>query len=150
MADFVSDFWSWFIAIAVIASVLACFALIWWMERDRPSEEDVEATGHTWDETLQELNNPLPRWWLNMFYITLVFGIIYLLLYPGLGSYAGMLGWSEVQEYESEMAQADDKYAPLFARFSGQSLADLAAEPEAMQMGERLFVNYCKIGRAHV
>jgi cytochrome c oxidase cbb3-type subunit 3 len=89
MADFTSAFWSWFIIIPVLAGIVGMFWLNRWMtERRRPGERP-KLVGHVWDQDLKELNNPLPAWWLNLFYITLVFGIIYLLLYPGLGTFAG-------------------------------------------------------------
>jgi cytochrome c oxidase cbb3-type subunit 3 len=99
--------------------------------------------GHVWDEDLQELNNPLPRWWLNMFYITLVFGIGYLALYPGLGSFAGILKWSEVGEYNKEVEVADKRYGPLYEKYMKEDLRALSQNREAVKTGERLFVNYC-------
>jgi len=110
---FTSPFWEWFIIILTVGCILGCFALILWLGGDRPKEEKVETMGHVWDETLEEYNNPLPRWWLNMFYITLVFGVIYLILYPGLGSFAGILGWSEVKQYELEMEAAETRWSDL-------------------------------------
>ena len=105
----------------------------------------VETMGHIWDENLEELNNPLPRWWLYMFYITLVFGIIYLALYPGLGSFKGLLGWTETKQYESEIQQANEKYDPIYDKYSNIDIAALVNEPEALKIGERLFSTYCTL-----
>jgi cytochrome c oxidase cbb3-type subunit 3 len=99
--------------------------------------------GHGWDGDLEELNNPLPRWWLNLFYLTLVFGLVYLLLYPGLGVYQGLLGWSQTGEYEREVAAADARFNPLYEKYRGEDLRVLAADREAMKTGERLYMNYC-------
>ena len=146
MPDFVSDFWSWYIIIPTVAGIIACFLLIRWLSTDISVEEQGKEMDHKWDEDLVELNNPLPRWWLNMFYITLYFGIGYLILYPGLGSFAGLLGWSstgEGSQYEKEMARADGLYGPLFEQYRDMDIVAVAADEQARRMGERLYVNYC-------
>ncbi len=145
MADFTSEFWNWFIIVPTVLGILACFWLVRWMGtgNDDHQEGGAKPTGHVWDEDLEELNNPLPKWWLNMFYITLVFAIGYLALYPGLGTFKGFLGWTSVGAYEAEMQAADEQFGPLFAGFLAQNLADVAEDPQARKMGERLFVTYC-------
>lgn len=143
MADFVSSFWSWFIIVLTAISIAALFWLNRWMTTPRSKAKDTETTGHVWDGDLRELNNPLPRWWLNLFYLTLYFGIGYLLLYPGLGDFAGLLGWSSKQRYEKEVAAADMQYGALYVKYLAQDIPTLAADPEALKTGERLFVNYC-------
>ena len=144
MADFTSGFWSWFIAIPTVVGILVLF----WLNRKmttprRKREEAVKTTGHVWDGDLRELNNPLPRWWLNMFYITLVFGLVYLVLYPGLGTFAGILRWSQQDQYEREIAAANERYGELYEKYSREPLTALAMNPDAVKTGERLFVNYC-------
>ena len=144
MADFTSGFWNWYIIIPVVVGIIAMFVLNRWMTEPRRSDsEKPKSMGHVWDEDLQELNNPLPRWWLNLFYITLVFGIGYLILYPGLGTYRGALGWTETGQYEKEMAAADKEFGPLYEKYLKEDLKLLAANREALKTGERLFVNYC-------
>ena len=139
-----SSFWSWWVIILTLGNIVACYWLIRWASRRRAGEATQgEVTGHTWDETLQEYNNPLPRWWLWLFYITIVFGFVYLALYPGLGNFKGLLGWSEVGQYQDEMAKADAEYGPLFAKYSKEDLATLAKDPQAIKIGQRLFLNYC-------
>ena len=141
---FTSQFWEWFIIIPTIGGIIGCFLLVKWVSSGSVDPDaKVETMGHVWDGDLEEYNNPLPMWWLNMFYITLVCSIIYLVLYPGLGSFAGVLGWSEVNEYEQEMAEAEKLYAPIFAKYQGIPVAELAKQPEAVQIGHRLFLNYC-------
>jgi cytochrome c oxidase cbb3-type subunit III len=100
-------------------------------------------TGHVWDEDLRELNNPMPRWWVWMFVITLVFGLLYLLAYPGLGAYAGKMQWSQVGAYEAEVQKANAELEPLYARFTAMSTEEIAADSQAMAIGERLFMNNC-------
>lgn len=146
MADFESSFWTWFISIGVIGGIIFCFWLIWWVSKDpvKASEEN-KPTGHVWDEDLQELNNPLPKWWLNLFYITLVFGIVYLVLYPSLGAWPGVLGWSSTGQYEREMKRADKQFGPLYAAWMKQDIPTLSQDKQAMKTATRLFINYCSV-----
>ncbi len=143
MADFTSGFWNWYIIVLTVASILACFLLIRWLSSAIKPEDVGKEMDHVWDESLVELNNPLPRWWLNMFYITLYFSVGYLILYPGLGTFKGLLDWTSTGQYEREVAIADAKYGPLFKKFQEMPIVAVAADPEARRMGERLFVNYC-------
>ena len=144
MADFTSNFWNWFIIIGVVGGIVAMFWLnIWQSERRRSAEEKAKPMGHVWDENLQELNNPLPRWWLNLFYLTLVFGVVYLILYPGLGTFAGALGWTQVGQYDREIAAAKKQFDPLYEKYLKEDLKTVATNKEAIKTGERLFVNYC-------
>ena len=146
MADFTSGFWGIYITVLTIASVLGCGWLLWSQStiKSEVSEEGkVGTTGHTWDEGLEELNNPMPRWWMWLFYITIVFGIAYLALYPGLGSYAGKLGWASQGQYEEELKMADAEFGPLFAKYQQTEIKALAADPQARAIGERLFLTYC-------
>lgn len=145
MADFTSSFWDWYIIVPTVLGIVWLFYMIAKLsgsEKREPGEQ-VETMGHVWDEDLEEYNNPLPRWWLNLFYITLIFGVVYLALYPGLGSFKGLLGWTELSQYESEMAEAEAVYGPIFARFLDRPLEQVAQDEEALRMGERLFVTYC-------
>ena len=143
MADFTSSFWNWFIIIPTIGGIIACFLLIRWLSTAIKPEDEGKEMDHVWDGDLVELNNPLPRWWLNMFYITLYFSIGYLALYPGLGTFKGLLEWTSTGQYEREIDIADAKYGPLFKKFQEMPIVAVAADPEARRMGERLFVNYC-------
>ena len=148
MNTFTSGFWNWFIILIVIVSFAFIFWLIRWTSVGKmkgQEEGKVETMGHVWDENLEELNNPLPRWWLYMFYITLVFGIVYLALYPGLGSFRGLLGWTEVKQYENEVQKANEKYAPIYDKYKNVDIAKLVNEPEALKIGERLFSTYCTV-----
>lgn len=144
MADFISPFWSWFIILLSLGGIVSMFVLNRWMsEPPRKDESRPKPMGHVWDEDLQELNNPLPRWWLNLFYITLVFSLGYLVLYPGLGSFAGALGWSQEDQYRREVAAVDKQVGPMYEKYSREPLAALALDREAIKTGERLFITYC-------
>lgn len=139
-----SDFWSWYIAILTIGNLVACFWLIKWATKRRQGEaREGDVTGHTWDDNLQEFNNPLPRWWLWLFYLTLVFGFLYLILYPGLGKFAGTSKWTQAGQYESEMSKADATFGKKFAEFAKRSIPELAKDSKAIASGQRLFLSYC-------
>ncbi len=143
MADFVSSGWSTYITVMTVVSIIACAWLLFALSKKKVSGSTVETTGHKWDETLEELNNPLPRWWMWLFGLTIVFALIYLALYPGLGSRPGSYGWTQVSQYEAEVAKAKEVYEPLFAKYLGQDIKVVAADPAAKAMGERLFLTYC-------
>jgi len=143
MADFNSDFWHWYIAILTIVSILACVWLLRWMSSGHQKTDTVEDTGHVWDGDLTELNNPLPRWWLGLFYITIAFGGFYLLLYPGLGKFSGLLDWTSKGAYEQEVAAMDAQVGPLFSRYQQTPILDLTKDETALKVGERLYANYC-------
>jgi cytochrome c oxidase cbb3-type subunit III len=142
MSDFTSGAWSIYVGAATLLSLAACLALLMIAARRRVMAND-NTTGHVWDEDLRELNNPLPRWWMWLFVITVVFSVLYLALYPGLGSSPGAWGWSSVSQLEQEQAKAREAAAPLFAGLKTMPAAELARNPQAMAIGERLFANNC-------
>ena len=142
MSDFFSAGWSWYIGGATVIGLLACLALLMIAARRRVMAGD-NTTGHVWDEDLRELNNPLPRWWMWLFVLTVVFSAAYLALYPGLGSAPGRFGWTSATQHADEQAAARAEAAPLFARFTATAAPELARDPQAMAMGERLFANNC-------
>jgi cytochrome c oxidase cbb3-type subunit 3 len=142
MSDFFNSGWSVGIAVVTILSLLACLALLVIAARRRVMAGD-NTTGHVWDEDLREMNNPLPRWWMVLFVLTVVFSGLYLALYPGLGSMKGSLGWSSVDQHARERAAAQQKAAPIYAAFAGQGAEALAANPQAQAIGERLFAQNC-------
>jgi cytochrome c oxidase cbb3-type subunit 3 len=144
MADFTSSFWSWYVIVPTAVGIVAMFILNRWMTQPpRKAEEKAKSMGHVWDENLEELNNPLPRWWLNMFYITLFFSIGYLALYPGLGTFAGAWGWTSTGQYDKEIADAAKRFDPLYEKYLRQDVKVLVTDTQALKTGERLFVNYC-------
>jgi len=146
MADFTSDFWSIYIAALTIFGIVGCAVLLWMQSKAKIVTTDggeAKTTGHTWDENLVELNNPMPSWWTWMFIITMVFGAVYLVLYPGLGAYQGKLGWASTGAYEAELKKADEDFGPIFAKYQQQDLKAVAADPQARAIGERLFLTYC-------
>ncbi len=145
MSDFTSEFWSWFIIAIAGGGIVWLVYLLRTTNKSDAEEDHGVPTGHVWDEDLEELNNPLPRWWLIMFYITIVFAVGYLILYPGMGSFKGVLGWTQIGEYETEVAAADAEFGPLFEKFEQTPIPALASDKAAMNAGERLYVNYCAV-----
>lgn len=143
MSDFISGFWSHYVTVLVLVSIAACAWLLWITARGRAPNGSDSTTGHVWDEDLREMNNPLPRWWVGMFILTIVFGLGYLVAYPGLGSYAGELGWSTRSEYAEDVAAADQALAPVYAGYTALPPERLAGDRSAMAIGERLFLNNC-------
>lgn len=142
MADFTSNFWSWFIGVTTVASIIYLLVLLMKCSKRKAGEEK-ETMGHVWDGNLEELNTPLPRWWLYWFLFTIFWGIGYLIYYPGLGSYAGILGWSQVGQLEEEIKVANETYGPLYEQFKNTDIEQLATDPAAIKIGERLFASYC-------
>jgi cytochrome c oxidase cbb3-type subunit 3 len=145
MADFINDFWSVYIAILVALSIIGCAVLLWSQSKVQvsvPKDGKVETTGHVYDG-LEEFNNPMPRWWMWLFYITIVFAVIYLVLYPGFGSFSGKLGWRSAGQYQEEVKLAEAEVGPMFEKYKATDLKALAADSKANAMGERLFLTYC-------
>lgn len=143
MSDFNHNFWSVYIAGLTVVSIVACLILLWVTARKKMPARADNTTGHVWDEDLTEMNNPMPRWWMWLFVLTIVFGVLYLVAYPGLGSYAGELGWSTQAEYSRAMKKAETDLAPVYERFTGMNERQLAADMQAQSIGERLFMNNC-------
>ncbi|WP_047550392.1 cytochrome-c oxidase, cbb3-type subunit III [Methylotenera sp. G11] len=144
MSDFTSSFWPIFITVISVGGVIGCALLLWLTSKIKATSPNGDNTnGHVWDENLREMNNPLPRWWVWMFIITIAFSLFYFAAYPAIGTYAGKLGWTQVNQYEQEMEAANKTIAPLYAKFAAMPIDQLAANPEAKAIGERIFMNNC-------
>lgn len=144
MSDFLSSGWHWFIAIVTIAGIVGCaLLLVSQTTRRLAPGKKAELHGHVWDEDLAEYNNPLPRWWMWLFIITIVFSLVYLALYPGLGAFGGTFSWTSSGEYREEMKKADETLGPLFDQYRQVGIAALAKDPQANALGQRLFLNNC-------
>jgi cytochrome c oxidase cbb3-type subunit 3 len=145
-----STFWSWYITLLTVGSLIALSWLLFATRTKGVSKgETVQTLGHSFDG-IEEYDNPLPRWWLLLFIGTLLFAAGYLTLYPGLGNFKGLLpgyanGWTQAAQWEREVARADALYGPLFAKYSAMPLEQLAQNEQALKIGGRLFANYCAI-----
>lgn len=146
MNEFTGNFWNIYIAVLTIISILGCGLLLWSQSKIKVEKKDsasANTTGHIWDDDLTELNTPMPRWWMWLFYLTIIFSLVYLFLYPGLGSYGGKLGWNSREAYQAELQKADAQYGPVFNKYMTQDLKTVAADHDAHEIGERLFLTYC-------
>jgi cytochrome c oxidase cbb3-type subunit 3 len=143
MSDFTGNFWSVYVTVFTLVGILACLLLLWITARKKVAPSADNTTGHVWDGDLREMNNPMPRWWVWLFVLTIIFGLGYLVAYPGLGSYKGELGWTTHGEYTDEVEKANKELAPLYAQFTAKPAEALAGDPAAMAVGERLFMNNC-------
>jgi cytochrome c oxidase cbb3-type subunit 3 len=143
MSDFTSDFWHLYVAGITFISILACAFFLWASGKTRVMSTADNTTGHVWDGDLREMNNPLPRWWVYLFIITVVFALIYGAMYPMFGKVQGQLGWSSHGQWAAERDKALAAVEPLYAKFQGMDPKDLAKDQQAMAVGERLYMNYC-------
>jgi cytochrome c oxidase cbb3-type subunit III len=142
MSDFFNNGWSIFVGVATVAGLLACLWLLYVASKRQPMAPD-NSTGHVFDESLVEMNNPLPRWWAVLFVLTVLFSFAYVAAYPGLGSVPGLLGWTSKNQLEAEQQAAGQAMAQVYAKFDGLTPEQMRRNPQAMAIGERLFINHC-------
>ena len=139
-----SDGISLFIALAAILNTVAAVALLIWMRKRRGEATTTEdTTGHVWDGDLREYNNPLPRWWLWLFVLTVIFAVAYVILYPGLGNNRGTLGWTQQRQWEAMQTEQEQRTAAILAVYRDRGSAELAHDPQALAIGRNLFANNC-------
>lgn len=140
-----SAFWSAWVTVITLAVILGCAWLLWATRRSEVHKEGTEETvGHAFDG-IEEYDNPLPSWWLQLFVATIIFGLVYLVMYPGLGNFKGLLGWTQVGQWEEEMAHAEAVYKPVFAKYAALSVEELQSQPDGLKMGQRMFANNCSL-----
>jgi cytochrome c oxidase cbb3-type subunit III len=141
MSDFSSEFWHVYVTILTVVSIVACAVFL--RSQSVRKAGPVETTGHQWDGDLAEYNNPLPSWWSWLFYITVVFALAYLVLYPGLGSWKGTLGWTQAGQLAEEQRAAEQQFGPIYKKFASTEVEALVRHPEALAIGQKLFLNNC-------
>lgn len=144
-----TSFWSWYIVILTTGTLLALIWLIFATRKGQRNDTTDQTLGHVYDG-IEEYDNPLPRWWFMLFVGTLIFAIGYLVLYPGMGNWKGILpgyedGWTSTEQYNREIVKADDKYGPIFAKYAAMSIEDVAKDEDALKMGGRLFAAHCSV-----
>jgi cytochrome c oxidase cbb3-type subunit 3 len=146
MSDFFNNGWSNYIALVSLVGIVWCIWLLFSQRKAKvvhTADGAVADTGHVWDDNLRELNNPLPRWWMWMFLLSCIFGLVYLVLFPGLGSFPGVVGYSTDGALMNSMTQANDELKPVYAKYVKMDIEQVAADPKAREMGQRLFLNSC-------
>jgi cytochrome c oxidase cbb3-type subunit 3 len=141
MSDFVSEFWNLYVMVIVGGSLIACLVIL--VSQKSAVFTPGEVTGHTWDENLEEYNNPLPKWWSWLFYLTVFFAVGYLVLYPGFGNNPGILGWTSANQHVAEEKKAQEVYGPIYAKYAAMDIPAVAADKQANEMGKRLYLTYC-------
>jgi cytochrome c oxidase cbb3-type subunit 3 len=139
-----SNFWSGYIIVLTLTMIgLTLWLLIATRKGQRP-EETEETVGHSFDG-IEEYDNPLPRWWFMLFMVTIVFAGIYLILYPGMGKFPGILGWTQEGQYDDEVAAAREQYAPIFANYAGMTVEQVSQDESALRIGQRLYAINCSV-----
>ncbi|PAU89103.1 cytochrome-c oxidase, cbb3-type subunit III [Pseudomonas sp. WN033] len=139
-----SNFWSGYIIVLTLTTLGLILWLLFATRKGQRSEQTEETLGHAFDG-IEEYDNPLPRWWFILFMATFVFSAIYLVLFPGLGKWPGVLGWTQVNQYEREVERAEAQFAPIFARYANLPVEEVARDPEAVRIGQRLFAVNCSV-----
>ena len=139
-----SNFWSWYIIVLTVVFLVLITWLLFATRKGQKPDQTTQTMGHAFDG-IEEYDNPLPRWWFMLFVATLVFTVIYLILYPGMGKFPGVLGWTQVNQYEREVERAETQFAPIFAKYRELSIAEVAQDEEARRIGQRLFATNCSV-----
>ncbi|WP_409275087.1 cytochrome-c oxidase, cbb3-type subunit III [Pseudomonas sp. KCJK9111] len=142
-------FWSTYISVLTIGSLIGLTWLLLGTRKGQSNSTTDQTMGHSFDG-IEEYDNPLPKWWFWLFVGTLVFSAGYLVLYPGLGNWKGILpgyedGWTGVNEWQKEMDKADAKFGPIFAKYAAMPVEEVAKDPQALKMGSRLFASNCSV-----
>ncbi len=144
-----TSFWSWYVTLLSLGTIAALVWLLLATRKGQRPDSTEETVGHSYDG-IEEYDNPLPRWWFMLFVGTVIFALGYLVLYPGLGNWKGILpgyedGWTQVKEWQREMNKADEQYGPLYAKYAAMPVEEVAKDPQALKMGGRLFASNCSV-----
>ena len=140
-----TSFWSFWVSILTLGSIFGCAWLLFATRKSQTSDvETEEKMGHSFDG-IEEYDNPMPKWWMGLFVATIIFGIAYLIIYPGLGNYKGLIGWTSTGQWQAEIDEANELYTPIFEAYAATPIIDLAKDEEAMKVGQRLYANNCAV-----
>ncbi len=144
-----TSFWSWYITLLSLGTIAALVWLLLATRKGQRHDSTEETVGHSYDG-IEEYDNPLPRWWFMLFVATVIFALGYLVLYPGLGNWKGVMpgyedGWTQVKEWQREVDKANEQYGPLYAKFAAMPVEQVAQDPQALKMGGRLFASNCSV-----
>jgi cytochrome c oxidase cbb3-type subunit 3 len=160
-----TTFWSIWVIVLTLACLALCFGLLVWNMKNYVGVEEGESCGHEFDG-IEEINNPLPKWWTIMFFATFVWAVVYLIAYPGMGNWEGLFKWTSSNQgittlaeskqatidnqaagkrvqLDQEIAKADERFGPVFQQFAKQDIIELAKNEEALEIGQRLFAQNC-------
>lgn len=160
-----SSFWSAWIIVLTLGTLVALIWLLRWNMHNYTDVPEGEEMDHEFDGIV-ELNNGLPTWWTYLFWACFAWAFLYLALYPGLGNFQGLLGWTSsnqevrslaeseaamaqakeqglIVQYDRELRQAEETFGPIFQAFATQPIAALVEDEEALKIGQRLFLQNC-------
>lgn len=139
--------WSWFVIALVVLNVAGCLVLLWRTSRgsknDNAAASAAQSTRHVWDGDITEYDKPLPRWWINLFYLTILFTVVYLVVFPGFGGFGGTAGWTSARQHDADKAATEQRLAATFAPYAGLPIDQLARDPRALELGRSVFGNHC-------
>ena len=138
-----SGAWSLYLIGLIVLNIGGCAWLLWWTGRRRPGDPAPTDTSHVWDGDITEYNKPLPKWWINLFFLTIVFAIGYLAWFPGFGNFKGIGKWTSNAEHAAQKQAEDAKLAETFRRYDGKPIDVLARDPHAVALGRSIFSNNC-------
>lgn len=139
-----TNFWSGYIIALTTVFLILITWLLFATRKGQKADQTDQTTGHAFDG-IEEYDNPLPRWWFILFVATIVFTVVYLVLYPGMGKWKGVLGWTQITQYEDEVARAEEQFAPIFARYVDMPIEEVAGDDDAVRIGQRLFATNCSV-----
>jgi cytochrome c oxidase cbb3-type subunit 3 len=144
-----TTFWSWYVTILTSGTIIGLIWLVLSTRKGQRPEATEETVGHAFDG-IEELDNPLPKWWFMLFILTIIFAVAYLVIYPGMGNWKGIFpgyegGWTSVKQYEREMTKGDEQYGPLYAKYAAMPISEVANDSQALKMGGRLFASNCSV-----
>ncbi|MEH6386620.1 MULTISPECIES: cytochrome-c oxidase, cbb3-type subunit III [Pseudomonas] len=139
-----SNFWSGYIIALTTVFLILITWLLFATRKGQKADQTDQTTGHSFDG-IEEYDNPLPRWWFMLFIATIVFSVVYLVLYPGMGKWKGLLGWTQIEQYQDEVVRAEEQFAPIFARYVDMPVEDVARDEDAVRIGQRLFATNCSV-----
>ena len=143
-----TTFWSWYVTLLTSGTIVGLIWLVLSTRKGQRPDATDETVGHSFDG-IEEFDNPLPKWWFMLFILTIIFAIGYLVLYPGMGNWKGILpgydGWTSVKEYQREVERSDAQYGPLYAKYAAMPIAEVAQDDKALKMGGRLFASNCSV-----
>lgn len=142
MADLPRDFWSGWI---IVLTTVSLAGLLWvvlgvFFGKDKGHDAAHEPT---WDGNLKEGDSAPPMWWFWMILSAMVFSVVYLMLYPGLGSFAGAFRWSQGGQLATNQQLYELEFEAARAELLQRPLGELAQDPVAMHAAERLFIDNC-------
>lgn len=162
-----SIFWTLWISIITLTVIAGCAVLLNAVTKNTTGIEEGKPMPHTFDG-IQELNNPLPKWWIGLFWFTIVIGLIYSFAFPAYtANWNGLLNWTSAEksittvqeskelaetsqsQYQREINSAEQKYGEVFKQLAYdqngnyKDLTIVAQDPEAIKVGQRLFLQNC-------